>query len=272
MSAAQPVPITDPGDSRLHDYRGLTDVELRRQREPAEGIFIAEGEKVIRRAIGAGYPVRSVLLEHRWYGSLRDVLDPLDAPVYLADRAVLEGVAGYVVHRGALAAMSRRPLPSVQDVLASARSVVVLEELNDHTNVGLVFRSAAALGVDAALLAPRCADPLYRRAVKTSMGAVLVLPYARLTSWYDGLAELATAGFTTVALTLEPTAPPLEAALRTAGERVALLLGSEGEGLSARWHRSAQVRARIPMSRGVDSLNVAAAAAVACYELGRCNP
>lgn len=264
-----PVSVVDPSDPRLHEYLALTDVELRRHREPAEGLFIAEGEKVIRRAIAAGYPVRSVLLAQRWVAGLSDILGSLTAPVYLAPDAVLAAVTGYAVHRGALAAMGRRALPSVSEVVAIARTVVVLEDVNDHTNVGLVFRSAAALGIDAAVLTPRCADPLYRRAVKTSMGAVFVLPYARMCSWYDGPADLRDAGFTTLALTPDPAAPTLDDAVAAAGDKVALLLGCEGTGLSPRWQQAAHSGARIPMARGVDSLNVAAAAAVACYALAR---
>lgn len=264
--------VTDTADPRLRDYTALTDVALRRRLEEDEGLFIAEGEKVIRRAVAAGYPMRSVLLERRWLGGLADVLVDQDAAVYVAAESVLAGVTGYAVHRGALAAMSRRPLPSVAEVLTGARTVVVLEDVNDHTNVGLVFRSAAALGIDAVVLAPRCADPLYRRAVKTSMGAVFALPYARMTSWHDGLAELGAAGFTTLALTLDPAAPDLVAAIDSAGERVALLVGGEGAGLSPRWQRQANSGARIPMAHGIDSLNVAAAAAIACYALTRRGP
>lgn len=264
-----PEVVTDVDDPRLHDYTGLTDVALRRRLEADEGLFIAEGEKVIRRAVAAGYAVRSVLLGPRWLESLTDVLAAQDAPVYVAVESVLAEVTGYAVHRGALAAMSRRPLPSVAQVLAGARTAVVLEDVNDHTNVGLVFRSAAALGIDAVVLAPRCADPLYRRAVKTSMGAVFALPYARMSNWHEGLAELGAAGFTTLALTLDPAAPDLEEAIGRAGDRVALLLGSEGDGLSRRWQQQAASGARIPMAHGVDSLNVAAAAAIACYAVTR---
>ncbi len=263
-----PEVVTDADDPRLHDYTGLTDVALRRRLEEDEGLFIAEGEKVIRRAVAAGYRVRSVLLAPRWLEGLADVAKH-DAPVYVAAESVLTDVTGYAVHRGALAAMSRRPLPSVAQVLTGARTAVVLEDVNDHTNVGLVFRSAAALGIDAVVLAPRCADPLYRRAVKTSMGAVFALPYARMSNWHEGLADFDAAGFTTLALTPDPAAPDLNEAIDRAGDRVALLLGSEGDGLSGRWQRQAASGARIPMAHGVDSLNVAAAAAIACYALTR---
>jgi tRNA G18 (ribose-2'-O)-methylase SpoU len=175
-----------------------------------------------------------------------------------------ERVTGFHVHRGALASLERVPLPSVADVLAGARTVVVLEDIVDHTNVGAVIRSAAALDVDAVLLSPRCADPLYRRSVKVAMGAVFTLPYARLEDWHDGLRDVARAGFSTVALTLGEDAQPIERAVAGV-ERLALVLGTEGHGLSRRWEQSADRRAVIPMAAGVDSLNVAAAAAVACY-------
>jgi tRNA G18 (ribose-2'-O)-methylase SpoU len=168
------------------------------------------------------------------------------------------------VHRGALASMHRRPLPSVASVLEGARTVVVLEDVVDHTNVGAVFRSGAALGVDAVLLSPRCADPLYRRSIKVGMGAVFRLPYARIEEWYDAVSALSSAGFTTIALT--PAADSVDIDVAVAGEeKVALLVGTEGHGLSRRWMESADLRAVIPMAEGIDSLNVAAATAVACY-------
>ena len=172
------------------------------------------------------------------------------------------------MHRGALASLERRPLPSLDDVLAGARSVLVLEEIVDHTNVGAIFRSGAALGFDAVLLAPRCADPLYRRSVKVAMGAVFALPWTRLPDWYDALPELSERGFTTVALTLADDAVPVEEAVAGV-DRLALVLGSEGHGLSPRWEQSADRRAVIPMAAGIDSLNVAAATAVACYVAAR---
>jgi tRNA G18 (ribose-2'-O)-methylase SpoU len=192
------------------------------------------------------------------------VLATSDAPCYVMPESLAEQVTGFHVHRGALASLERRPLPSVESVLADARTVVVLEDIVDHTNVGAIFRSAAALGIDAVLLAPRCADPLYRRSVKVAMGAVFSVPYARLEDWYGALPQVSAAGFTTVALTLADDATEVEQAV--AGlDRVALVLGSEGHGLSPRWEQSADRRAVIPMREGIDSLNVAAATAVACY-------
>jgi tRNA G18 (ribose-2'-O)-methylase SpoU len=249
----------------LADYRDLRDVRLRTRHEAEHGVFVAEGEKVIRRAILAGYPVRSLLMAPRWLDGLRDVLDPLDAPCLLADEAVVERLSGFHVHRGALAVLERRPLPAVGDVLAAARRVLVLEDVNDHTNVGAVFRNAAAFGLDAVLLSPRCADPLYRRSVKVAMGAVFAVPWTRLGDWYSAPDLLRSHGFQTWALTPAADADELSGLMPPA--RVALLLGSEGHGLSRRWLTAADQRVRIPMAPGVDSLNVAAASAVVCYVL-----
>jgi tRNA G18 (ribose-2'-O)-methylase SpoU len=204
----------------------------------------------------------------RWLDGLTDVLERSEAPCYVVSEELAEEVTGFHVHRGALASLKRRPLPSVPEVLAGARTVVVLEDVVDHTNVGAIFRSAAALGVEAVLLSPRCADPLYRRSIKVAMGAVFSVPYARLDDWYDAVAELAKEGFTTVALTPAVDAVEIEAAV-SGLDRVALLMGSEGPGLSRRWMETADRRAVIPMAAGIDSLNVAAATAVACYVTAR---
>jgi len=255
-------------DPRLRDYANLKDVTLRKSLEEAHGIFLAEGEKVIRRAVAAGYPVRSFLMTERWIDSLSDVVADTGAPCYVLPPDEMANVTGFHVHRGALASFARLPLPPVEKIVAEARRVVVLEDIVDHTNVGAIFRSAAAFGVDGVVLAPRCADPLYRRAVKVSMGAVFTLPYARMTRWYDGLSTLRDHGFWIDALTPAPDAVPLEECA-VGRDRVALLLGTEGDGLSARWQRQADVRARIPINPAIDSLNVAAAAAVACYVLTR---
>jgi tRNA G18 (ribose-2'-O)-methylase SpoU len=265
---AELIEVTDASDPRLADYRDLRDVELRKHLEAAHGLFLAEGEKVVRRAAEAGFPARSFLMAPRWLDGLADVLERSDAPCYVVSEELAEEVTGFHVHRGALASLERRPLPSVPEVLAGARTVVVLEDVVDHTNVGAIFRSAAALGVDAVLLSPRCADPLYRRSIKVAMGAVFWVPYARLESWYDAVAELAKEGFTTVALTPAADALEIEDAVRGL-DRVALLMGSEGPGLSRRWMETADRRAVIPMAAGIDSLNVAAATAVACYVTAR---
>jgi tRNA G18 (ribose-2'-O)-methylase SpoU len=260
--------IGDPADPRLADYRDLRDVELRKHLEAEHGLFLAEGEKVVRRAVEAGFSPRSFLMSPRWLDGLADVLGVCEAPCYVVSEALAEEVTGFHVHRGALASLERRPLPSVEEVLGGARSVLVLEDIVDHTNVGAIFRSGAALGFDAVLLAPRCADPLYRRAIKVAMGAVFALPWTRLPDWYGALSTLSAAGFTTVALTLADDAAPIDEAVRGL-DRVALVLGSEGHGLSRRWETSADRRAVIPMREGIDSLNVAAATAVACYVTAR---
>lgn len=262
------VEIETPDDPRLHDYRDLRDVQLRRSLEAEHGLFLAEGEKVVRRAVEAGHSPRSFLMAPRWLEGLQDVLDRTDAPCYVLSESMAEEVTGFHVHRGALASLHRTPLPSVDEVLAGARSVLVLEDVVDHTNVGAIFRSGAALGFDAVLLSPRCADPLYRRAVKVAMGSVFSVPWTRLPEWYDALPSLSARGFTTVALTLAPDAVPVEEAVRGV-DRLALVLGSEGPGLSERWQGSADRRAVIPMAAGIDSLNVAAASAVACYVAAR---
>jgi tRNA G18 (ribose-2'-O)-methylase SpoU len=261
---AELVAVHDPADPRLADYRDLRDVELRKHLEADEGLFIAEGEKVVRRASEAGFPVRSFLMAPRWLDGLADVLEAASAPCYVVSEELAEQVTGFHVHRGALASMHRRPLPSVASVLEGVRTVVVLEDVVDHTNVGAIFRSGAALGVDAVLLSPRCADPLYRRSIKVAMGAVFTVPFARIDGWYDAVSALSSAGFTTIALTPAPDSVDIEEAV-AGQDKVALLMGTEGHGLSSRWMESADLRAVIPMAEGIDSLNVAAATAVACY-------
>jgi tRNA G18 (ribose-2'-O)-methylase SpoU len=262
------VEISDPADPQLADYRDLRDVELRKNLEAEHGLFLAEGAKVVRRAVEAGFTPRSFLMAPRWLDGLSDVLATTDAPCYVLSEALAEEVTGFHVHRGALASLARRPLAPVADVLAGARSVLVLEDIVDHTNVGAIFRSGAALGFDAVLLAPRCADPLYRRSIKVGMGAVFTTPWTRLPDWADALPSLSAAGFTTVALTLAPDSVPIEDAVAGV-DKVALVLGSEGHGLSPRWEQAADRRATIPMRAGIDSLNVAAATAVACYVTAR---
>jgi tRNA G18 (ribose-2'-O)-methylase SpoU len=264
--------VTEVTDPRLADYARLTDMELRTSMESAQGLFIAEGTKVISRAVAAGYPVRSILLAERKLGDLQ-ALPVTGAPVYVVSDETAERLTGYRVHRGALASLHRKPLPGISALAAGARKVIVLEDLVDHANVGAIFRCAAALGVDAIFLSPRCADPLYRRAVKVSMGAVFAIPYARMTGWYDGLADLRKAGFRLLALTPDATAVPLSAAAGgRPGQQIALMLGTEGDGLSSRWLHEADQAVRIPMhpgalAAGVDSLNVVAAAAIACHVL-----
>ncbi len=262
--------ITDPADPRVADFVRLTDVHLRRSLEAEHGLFIAEGDKVIRRAIAAGYPVRSLLVADDKLATIEDVAANCGAPLYVLPASAVQELTGYRVHRGALASMRRLPLPAVADVLESARRIVVLEDIVDHANVGAVFRCAAALGFDAVLLSPRCADPLYRRAVKVSMGAVFSVPYSRVGDWRGAVDSLKQHGFRVLAMTPDPQATPISEVPPAA--KTAVLMGSEGDGLSSRWMAAADQRVRIPMSRGVDSLNVAAAAAIACYLLAAPTP
>ncbi|HQA77228.1 MAG TPA: RNA methyltransferase [Propionicimonas sp.] len=256
-------------DERLGDYVGLREATLRRLLETERGVFIAEGSKVIRRAIEAGYPPRSFLLAERWLADLADLLDGLDVPVYVTTEEVAEAVTGFHVHRGALASLYRAERFTIADVLAGRR-VMVLQDLVDHTNVGAVIRNAAGLGWDGVLVSARCADPLYRRSIKVSMGTVFALPWARLPEHVDLAGVLHSAGFTVAALALRPDAVELAdfAAGLAKEARVAVLLGTEGHGLSAGWTDAADAVVRIPMKSGVDSLNVAAASAIAGYALG----
>lgn len=251
----------------LADYRGLTDVALRRSLEVERGLYMAEGAKVIARAVAAGHVPRSVLCSPRWVDSVQPLL-PVGTPVLVRDHAQLEAITGFNVHRGALAAMHRPTLPSLGDLVASARRVVVLEGIVDHTNVGAIFRSAAGLGADAVVVSPECADPLYRRSVKVSMGTVFQVPWTRAESWPGALDELRGLGFVVAGLALEPGAVPLDdfaAAHRE--DRVALLMGTEGDGLTRAALDHVDQAVVIPMRGGVDSLNVAAASAVAMWEL-----
>ena len=263
---AATVSVESAADPRLSDYRALTDVELRRRTEPAHGIFIAEGELVIARALAAGYPLRSALTSERWLSRLLDLAGDIDAPIFVGSAELLEQITGFHVHRGALAVMARRALPAASDLLAASHRVIVLEAVNSHTNLGAIFRNAAGLGMDCVLLSPSCADPLYRRSVRVSMGQVLAIPYARFDHWPAGLAQLAASGFRLLALTPNPAATPIHNVEIAAGAKLALLLGAEGPGLSRQALAMCEP-VRIPMSHGVDSLNVAAASAVACYAL-----
>jgi tRNA G18 (ribose-2'-O)-methylase SpoU len=264
------VHLTDPDDERLADYVSLTDVALRSRHEPEKGLYIAESSTVLGRALAAGHRPRSVLVSPRWLPDLTAMLearDPGGEPVrvYVAEPAVLEAITGFHVHRGALAAMHRPPLPPVADVIAGARRVAVLEDVVDHTNVGAAFRSAAAIGVDAVLVTPRCADPLYRRSVRVSMGTVFQVPWTRVDPWPGGIDLLREAGFVTAALALSDDSVRLDALEADPPERLALVLGAEGDGLKPATIAAADLTVRIPMAGGVDSLNVAAAGAVAFW-------
>lgn len=261
--------VDSAADARLADFRDLTDVALRRSVEAERGLYMAEGEKVIARALAAGHRPRAILLSERWLAGVEQALTAagVDAPVFVAHMDVLEEITGFNVHRGALAAMERPALPTLAVLTRDARLVVVLEAIVDHTNVGAIFRSAAGLGADAVVVSPTCADPLYRRSVKVSMGTVFQVPWTRAEAWPGALDELRAAGFTVAALALADGAVSLADFAAAGHERVALVLGAEGDGLSRAALASADAVVTIPMAGGVDSLNVGAAAAVAMWEL-----
>ena len=267
------VPIGDPQDPRVDDYRNLTDAELRQREEPGAGLFMVEGPAIIRQLLGSAYPVRSMLLTEARLGELRPDLagrgpggGPTQWPVYVASNEVMRAITGFHFHRGALAAAARNPPANWRAVVADQRLIVVAEDLSDHENMGALFRNAAAFGVGAVLLSPGSVDPLYRRAVRVSMGQVLRIPWARAEPWPHVITDLKAAGFWVLALTPDPAADEL-AGLTTSEGPVAVLVGAEGPGLSGAARTQADARARIPMPGGVDSVNVATAAAIACYEL-----
>lgn len=259
-------------DERLSDYRDLTDVALRSMREPAEGIYIAESLKVLERALGAGHRPISALTTDQWLEQLQELCEQhagvcSGMPIYVGSEQILENITGFHVHRGTLASIARPPLPSVRDLVAGCRRVVVLENIVDHTNVGAVFRSVAGIGADAVIVSESCADPLYRRSVRVSMGTVMQVPWTRAGAWSDLVSDLKNAGFTIAALALTPEATALEEFALTVPEKLALVLGTEGDGLSSEAVRSADHVVSIPMRGSVDSLNVAAAGAVAMWAL-----
>jgi tRNA G18 (ribose-2'-O)-methylase SpoU len=259
--------VDDPDAPRLADYRALTDSELRQRYESQAGVFIAEGPNVVRALLASAYVTRSLLLTPKQMDDLSDVLDAVTAPIYVGPQSLLEQVVGFHLHRGALAVGERRADPSVASVLRDARVVAVLEKVNDHENLGALFRNARALGVDAVLLDPECADPYYRRAVRVSMGHLLHVPWTRLPALPAGLDPLHAAGFESVALTPDPSVASIEELVALGPVRLALLVGAEGPGLSEATMRAASRRVRIPMAPGVDSLNVATAAAIAFHRL-----
>lgn len=257
---AEPVLITDPADARLGDYLGLRDPQGRRVSEERAGFFVAEGITVLERVIDSTLAIRSVLLLPKRWDRLAPMLERIDAPVYLAERDVLEAITGFDLHRGVVAAVQRPAEPSLAEALSRADLVLVAEGLNDPENLGAIARSARAFGADALLLDPTCADPFARRTVRVSMGELIGLPVVRLREWPNELGDIAAAGFTVVALTPALDATPLD---EITARKVALVLGAEGPGLTAAAQRGATVRARIPIDPGVDSLNVGHAAAVA---------
>ncbi|MFT0848625.1 RNA methyltransferase [Actinomycetaceae bacterium L2_0104] len=279
------IEISDLNDSRLIDYTRLTDVALRRKLETERGLYMAESSKVIARALAAGHRPRSFLTAPRWLAELEPWIEAAcgssdggDIPIFVAEEDTLERITGFHLHRGALAAMNRPELMDPVRLLATARDgqparrVVILESLVDHTNVGAIFRSAAALGIDAVLVTDDCADPLYRRSVRVSMGTVFQVPWTRIGEWPRSLERLHAEGFTTAALALTENSLPLDrfASLEectSEQSRVALIMGTEGDGLRKHTIAQAQYTVIIPMAGHVDSLNVAAASAVACWEL-----
>lgn len=273
-------------DERVAAYVNLTEIQLRNRLEPAKGLFIAESPKVIDRALAAGREPISLLVEEPWIEGMADTFAFIDAhwgsdtPVYVASPEQLKRLTGYRLHRGALCAMRRWPLPSVAEVCAGARRVAVMENIVDHTNVGALMRSAAALGMDAVLVTPSCGDPLYRRAARVSMGTVFQIPWTRIGGedkryWpFKGVDELKSLGFTTVAMALEDDSISLDELTRRLNcdpdahdhiDRLALIFGTEGDGLSHHTIARADLTVKIPMSHDVDSLNVAASSAVAFY-------
>jgi tRNA G18 (ribose-2'-O)-methylase SpoU len=271
---AEIIEITDYNAPELDAYARLTEAQIRNRADPADGLFIAESPVVIQRALDAGCEPVSLLAERKHLSG--DALPVLrrcpDLPVYTAELPILEQITGYKLTRGVLCAMRRPPEREVRDVLAGARRIAVLEEIMNPTNLGAIFRSAAALGADAILLTPGSCDPLYRRCVRVSMGTVFQIPWTYLgtdaADWPGpGLAELRRQGFTTTALTLSPDSEDLRNFRPGPEENVALLFGSEGPGLKPETEAACDRRVRIPMAHGVDSLNVAAAAAVAFWAL-----
>ena len=261
--------LGDAQDPRLDPYRDLRDAAARRAIEAGQGLFVAEGTTVVRRLLHSAHQVRSLLLLPSALRALGPDLVGRDLTVLIADREVLAQVAGFDVHRGALAVAARPELPDADSLLQRARTVAVLEAVNDHENLGAIGRSAGALGVDALLLDPTCADPLYRRSIRVSMGELLFLPWTRMAPWPDALGMVREHGMTLVALTPAADADPLEDVLDGVPGPTALLLGAEGPGLSAAALAMADRRARIPLAAGRDSLNVGHAAAIAFHAVAR---
>ena len=280
------ITIDSIDDERVAAYTNLTEIQLRNRLEPERGLFIAESPKVIDRALAAGREPVSLLVEEPWIEGMSQTFDVVDKrwgtdiPVYVASPEQLRQLTGYRLHRGALSAMRRWPLPSVEETCRDARRVAVMENIVDHTNVGALMRSAAALDVDAVLVTPSCGDPLYRRAARVSMGTVFQIPWTRIGGddkhfWpRRGLEELRSLGFTTVAMALSDDSISLDELTRRLNnspesadhiDKLALIFGTEGDGLSRHTIAGADLTVKIPMSHGVDSLNVAASSAVAFY-------
>ncbi|MDQ6784567.1 MAG: RNA methyltransferase [Actinomycetota bacterium] len=277
MPAPDPVFIADPYDPRLAGYVGLTDRQLRRQIEGTAAVFVAEGPLAVEQLVASRFEVASVLVGARHLDRVRGLLAATAAPLYVTSAEVLAAVAGFNIHRGVVALGRRRPDPDFHDVLADAaasgaRTMVVTEGINDHENLGAIFRNAAAFSVGAVLMDPTTADPLYRRCVRVSLGHALGVPFARLHPWPGALAHLRAEGWTTVALTPAAGAESLDGVAGARLRRVAVLLGAEGPGLRAETLDAADRRVRIPLAKAVDSLNVATAAAIALHHLAAGRP
>ena len=267
------VPVDDPTDPRLDDFRDLNSIDRRPDLPSGKGLVIAEGVLVVRRMLASRFTPRAFLGTERRLTELADDLRTTDAPFYLAGAEVMAEVVGFHLNRGVLGAAPRPTELSIPQVLDGARTIAVLEGVNDHENLGSVFRNAAGLGVDAVVFGHGCADPLYRRAVRVSMGHALLVPYAWSGEWPRELETLRNNGFRVLAMTPNPAALTLAAAMPTLAEdKVAILVGAEGPGLNERTMRASDVRVRIPMARGTDSLNAATAAAMAFYERARLAP
>jgi len=267
------IDVADPADPRLDDFRDLNSVDRRPDLPSGKGLVIAEGVLVVQRMLASRFRPRAMLGTDRRLAELASDLTNVDAPYYRVDAGVMAEVVGFHLNRGVLASASRPPELSVAQVLEDARTVAVLEGVNDHENLGSIFRNAAGLGVDAMIFGMGCADPLYRRAVRVSMGHALLVPYAWAAAWPGDLHILRDNGFRLLALTPDPSAHTLAEALTDVAEdKVAFLVGAEGPGLTETVMRVSDMRVRIPMSRGTDSLNVATAAALAFYDRIRSTP
>jgi tRNA G18 (ribose-2'-O)-methylase SpoU len=259
--------VTDPQDTRLALYGRLNEPEARERHEKAAGVFIVEGQTAIERLLESKHEVISVLLTASRYENLSLRLAPLQVDVFVASREILRATVGFDLHRGAVA-LVRRPEPlALADVLATSRTLAILEGLNDHENLGAIARTARAFGIDAFVLDPTCADPYYRRAIRVSMGEMLFLPIAVATDWPGDLQQIRDAGFRILALTPSSDATPLRSVSRRVGERMAIMLGAEGPGLTQQAQNAADERVRIEISPDVDSVNVGHAAAIAFHAL-----
>jgi len=260
------IEITQLSDPRLADYTQSTDVALKKARDTSHGLYIAESALVLERALRAGHRPRSVLTLANTLDEARALVGE-DVPVFVGAGELLTELTGYVLHRGLIAAMHRPALPDPAALLATARRILILENVTDPTNVGAIFRSAGAIGADAILVTPRCSDPFYRRAIRVSMGTVLQVPWTRVGDWASTRRLLDEHGFHVAALALTPDAVSLRDFSGDQHARLALLLGAEGEGLTAQALAAADSVVQIPMKHGIDSLNVAAASAVAMWAL-----